>query len=179
VRLVLRTIASAGLACLMAACGAMKSAGEAQPSAPAAAAATTPATATATRSSADELLAYVAHVRALPEAGLAAEAARRRREAGDVARLKAAIALAFSIHAEESDILALVEPLEKRTADRDVRAMAGFLQAMALERRRVKENASARLRDEHKALDAQRQRAESLQQKLDALSELEKSLSER
>jgi hypothetical protein len=173
----LRTLAAAGLACLAAACGAMKGAGEAQPVAPAVA--TAPAPTTAAPSSADNLLAYVAYVRALPEAGLAAEAAKRRREAGDVARLKAAIALAFSSQAEESDILTLVEPLEKRTADRDVRAMAGFLQAMALERRRVKENASARLRDEHKALDAQRQRAESLQQKLDALSELEKSLSAR
>jgi hypothetical protein len=174
---IVRNMAMAGVACLAAGCGAMRGAGDAQPPAPVATVAAAPTA--SPRSSADELLAYMTHVRTLPEAGLAAEAAKRRREAGDVARLKAAIALAFSSQAEESDILALVEPLEKRTADRDVKAMAGFLQAMALERRRVKENASARLRDEHKALDAQRQRAESLQQKLDALSELEKSLSER
>jgi hypothetical protein len=170
-------IAFAALACAPAACSMFKGPGD-RACAPAAVTASTP-TLPATRSSADELLAYVAHVRTLPEAALASEAAKRRREAGDVARLKAAIALAFSSQADESDILAMVEPLEKRTADRDVRAMAGFLQAMILERRRVKENASARLRDEHKALDAQRQRAESLQQKLDALSELEKSLSAR
>lgn len=135
--------------------------------------------AAAARSSADELLAYMAQVRAMAEPALAAEAARRRRESGDLARVKAAMALAFSSQSDEAEILALVEPVEKRAADRDVKAMAGFLQAMVVERRRVKESTAARLRDEHKALDAQRQRADALQQKLEALSELEKSLSDR
>lgn len=165
-------IAATGLACALAACSSMRGPEAPDVKAPV-------ATAEATRSSAGELLAYVAQVRTLPEGALAAEAAKRRREAGEMARLKAAIALAFSSQAGESDILALVEPVERRTADPDMRAMAGFLQAMALERRRVKESASARLRDEHRALDAQRQRADSLQQKLEALSELEKSLSAR
>jgi hypothetical protein len=133
----------------------------------------------AVRSSADELVAYAASIRSFSENALAAEASKRKREAGDVSRVKAAIALSISAQADEGEILALVEPLEKRATDRDVKAMAGFLQAMALERRRLKENAAARLRDEHRASDAQRQRADALQQKLDALSELEKSLSDR
>jgi hypothetical protein len=133
----------------------------------------------AQRSSADELLAYMAQVRAMPEPALSVEAAKRRREPGDLGRVKAAMALSFSAQSDEAEILALVEPVEKRAGDRDVKAMAGFLQAMALERRRVKESSAARLRDERKALDAQRQRAEELQQKLEALSALEKSLSAR
>lgn len=144
-----------------------------------AASAALPGAAAPRRTSADDLLAYMGQVRAMPEAALAAEAAKRKREPGDLARVKAAVALSFSSQVDENEILALVEPVEKRASDRDVKAMAGFLQAMALERRRVKESNAARLRDEHKALDAQRQRADDLQQKLEALSALEKSLSDR
>jgi hypothetical protein len=67
--------------------------------------------------------------------------------------------------------------------------MASFLHTMAGERRRLRESAAAanaRLREERKAVDAQKQRADTLQeraaqlqQKLDALTELEKSLSDR
>ena len=84
---------------------------------------------------------------------------------------------------EESEILALVEvTARKDSAERDVRIMASFLHALATERRRVKESAAAagvRLRDERRATEAQKQRADALQQKLDALTELEKSLSDR
>ena len=135
--------------------------------------------AAAERSPAEDLVAYLAFARGLSENALAAEASKRRHEAGDVSKVKAAIALSLSPQADDAEIVALVEPLERRAADRDVRAMAGFLHVMALERRRLKESASARLRDEHRATDAQRQRADALQQKLDALSELEKSLSDR
>ena len=61
--------------------------------------------------------------------------------------------------------------------------------SMTVERRRLRESAAAAdksLRDERKAVEAQKQRADALQervtqlqQKLDALSEIEKSLSER
>ena len=161
------------LAFLAAACATTK-----EP-APAQSAAVMPAPAGAARSSADDLLAYMARVRAMPEPALAAEVARHRKESGDLSRVKAALALAVSPQSDEAEILALVEPVEKRAGDRDVKAMAGFLQVMALERRRAKESSAARLRDEHKALDAQRQRADDLQQKLEALSALEKSLSNR
>ena len=146
--------------------------------APAEAASVMPAPA-ARRSAAEDLLAYMARVRAMPEPALAAEVATRKKDASDVGRLKAALALAVTPQSDEAEILALVEPVEKHAADRDLKAMAGFLQAMALERRRMKESSAARLRDEHKALDAQRQRADELQQKLEALSALEKSLSDR
>lgn len=138
-----------------------------------------PSPSPATRSSADDLVAYLSFARGLSENALAAEASKRKRETSDVGKVKAAIALSLSPQADDADIVALVEPVEKRATDRDVRAMAGFLHVMALERRRLKESASARLRDEHRATDAQRQRADALQQKLDALSELEKSLSDR
>jgi hypothetical protein len=160
------------LAFLAAACATTR-----QP-APAQSAAVMP-TPAASRSSADDLLAYMARVRTMPEPALAAEVARHRKETGDLSRVKAALALAVSPQSDEAEILALVEPVEKRAGDRDVKAMAGFLQVMALERRRAKESSAARLRDEHKALDAQRQRADDLQQKLEALSALEKSLSDR
>ena len=81
------------------------------------------------------------------------------------------------------DIIALVEPtLKRENGDRDVRAMASFLHVLALERRRLKGSAAgaeAKLRDERRAAETQKQRAEALQQKLDALTELEKSLTDR
>jgi hypothetical protein len=142
-----------------------------------------PSAASADRSAADELVAYLARLRNMSESALNAEAARQKREAGDLARVKAALALSLSLQAEESDILALVDPTARNeSADRDVKAMASFLQVLANERRRLKESAAAagvRLRDERRAHDAQKQRADTLQQKLDALTDLEKSLSDR
>lgn len=149
---------------------------------------TPPAAAPAT-----ELVAYLARLRGLNERGLAAEAVRQkdkaREEPGDLAQLKIAIALSLSSQSEETEILALVEPVAKRSGDDDLKAMAGFLQVQASERRRLKESATtaaARLRDERRASEALKQRADALQeraaqlqQKLDALTELEKSLSDR
>jgi len=145
-----------------------------QPPAP-----TSVATTTA-KSSGEELIAYLARIRTLGESALAAEAARQKREASDLARVKAALALSLTAQADESDILALVDaPARKENVDADVRAMASFVQALAAERRRLKEGAAVRLRDERRAHEAQKQRAETLQQKLDALTELEKSLTDR
>jgi hypothetical protein len=153
------------------------------PDRPAAPAETRQTSASASTPGAADLVAYVARLRGLNDAALAAEAARQRRDAGDVARVKAALALTLSLQADEADILALVEPVAKKdNGDRDVRAMAGFLQVVALERRRLKEGATAagnRLRDERRLHEAQKQRADALQQKLDALTDLEKSLSDR
>ncbi|HEX3098145.1 MAG TPA: hypothetical protein VHQ02_10530 [Usitatibacter sp.] len=141
-----------------------------------------------------ELAAYVASLRGASESRLASEAARQReaaaREPGDVARVKAAIALSLAPHADESEVLALVEPVAARaSAPAEVRGMASFLQVMAQERRRLRESAAAaatHLREERHGREAERQRADALQeraaqlqQKLDALSDLEKSLSNR
>ncbi len=148
-----------------------------QPPAPASVATAT------SKSSAEELIAYLARIRGMGEGALAAEAARQKREASDLARVKAALALSLTAQSEEGDILALVEaPARKENIDADVLAVASFVQALATERRRLKESAAAtavRLRDERRAHEAQKQRAETLQQKLDALTELEKSLSDR
>jgi len=173
----MRWPAACALACLLAACAAPPSTAPAvvESRSTTAAPAQKPAP-----SSADELVAYIARLRPMNEAALAAEVARARRDASDMGRVKAALAVSLTAPADEGEILALVEPVEKHEAgDRDVKAMAGFLHAMAAERRRSKESAAARLRDERRLADAQKQRADGLQQKLDALTELEKSLSDR
>ena len=88
---------------------------------------------------------YLAQLRNMNEAALAAEAADERKPA-------------------------------------EMREMASFLHSMAVERRRLRESAAAanaKLRDERRVAEAQKQRADTLQQKIDALSEIEKSLSER
>lgn len=146
------------------------------------------------RSSAEELLAYMGRLRGLGEAALAGEVTRMRalmqRENDDLTRVKAALAVAVANPAEDAELSALVDPVAKRDGgDADVRSMASFLQVMASERRRLRESAAAaaaRLRDERKASEAQKQRADALQeraaqlqQKLDAFTEIEKSLSDR
>jgi len=146
------------------------------------------------RSAAQELMAYMGKLRAMNESSLAAETTRQRQAAQkqptDVAKLKVAMAMVVAPQAEEADILAVVDPIaRKESAEAEVRAMASFLQGIALERRRLKESAAtagARLRDERKARETEKQRAEAmqeraaqLQQKLDALTDLEKSLSDR
>lgn len=145
------------------------------------------------RSSAQELVSYLARLKGMNDATLNAETTRQRqlvqRHPSDVGRLKVAMALTVA-QSDEADILAVVEPLAKKdAADADVRAMASFLQGIALERRRLKESAAAagtRLRDERRARETEKQRADAmqeraaqLQQKLDALTDLEKSLSDR
>jgi hypothetical protein len=144
--------------------------------------------------SANELMAYMARLRGMNERALAAETARQREMAraqpSELAQIKVAIALSLSSLSEEGDVISLVDPIVRRDgADEDVRAMASFLHVQALERRRLKESAAAsgaKLRDERRAAETQKQRADvlqekaaQLQQKLDALTEIEKSLSDR
>ncbi|QJR10245.1 hypothetical protein DSM104443_01299 [Usitatibacter rugosus] len=145
-------------------------------------------------STADELVAYLARLRDLDDTGLTLEATRQRefikQQPGEVSRLKLALALS-ALQSEESEILMLVEPLarEPKGIDPDVRAMASFLQHQTVERRKLKETAAAagtKAKDDRRALESQRQRADTLQernaqlqQKLDALTNLEKSLSGR
>lgn len=142
----------------------------------------------------ESLASYMEHLHGMNEQALAAEAARQRRlaaaNADDLARVRAALVLSLAPHADEDEILALVGPVVARPdAAGDVRGMASFLQAMASDRRRLRESAAAagqKLREEHHAREQEKQRADALQeraadlqQKLDGLSELEKSLSKR
>jgi hypothetical protein len=145
--------------------------------------------------SADELAAYLAKLRAMSETALATEAARQKKaaaakDANDLQRLRAAIALSVSPQGEDAEVMALAEPIAKREGgDANARAMASFVLLFSAERRRLREAASAAriaARDEKRATETQKQRADALQeraaqlqQKLDALSELEKSLSDR
>jgi len=141
-----------------------------------------------------ELVAYLSRLRGMNERALAQEAARQRELSrgtpNDLSKVKIAIALSLAPQAEDAEILALVDPVVKQpTAEDDLKAMASFLQVQATERRRLKESATAagaRLREERKATEAQKQRADALQeraaqlqQKLDALTEIEKNLSDR
>ncbi len=146
-------------------------------------------------SPADQLLASLSRLKAMDEAALAAEVARSRTAADaaptDLANLEAALALAVSPAGEDAEILARLTPVlrESPPAAPEMRAMAGFLQGMVLERRKLRESASAaaaKYRDERRETlaqkqraDAQQERADRLQQKLEALTNLEKSLSNR
>ncbi len=116
---------------------------------------------------------------------------RAVRVPADFTRLEVALALAATPQADENEILAWVDPLAREggTRDADVRAMASFLHVQATERRKLRESlatANARMRDERREVqsqrtraDAQQERAERLQQTLDALSNLDKSLADR
>ena len=143
---------------------------------------------------ANEIMAYLARIRSLDDRALAAETARQREVArsrpNDLAQVKLAMALSLAAGPEEGEIVTLVETvMRKATADEDLKAMASFLHVQAVERRRLRESAVAagqRLRQERQAAEAQKQRADALQEraaqlqnKLDALTELEKSLSDR
>jgi hypothetical protein len=137
----------------------------------------------AVRGAGEDLGLYLARLRGMGEPALAAEAARQRRDTSDLGRVKAALALSLSAQSDEAEILALVEPVAKKdNGDRETRAMASFLQVVVNERRRLKESAAAAgrgLRDERRLRESEKQRADALQQKLDALTDLEKSLSDR
>ena len=170
------------LACvLVAACAAPDPAGNNVPVTIASPAASAPQGA-ASQTYADDLMSYLARLRTMNEAALAGEAARMKRDTSDVARVKAALALTFSSQPDEGDILELVEPVARKQGATEVRAMAALLQSMANDRKRLKARAAAaagELREERKVAESQKQRAEQLQQKLDALTDLERSLAAR
>ena len=141
-----------------------------------------------------ELVAYLARIRDMGEKPLAAETQRQREAAraqgSDLETVKLGLALSLAPSGDDGEIAVLMEPIARRPgADDDVRAMASFLLVQSADRRRLKEGVAAagsRLRDERRATEAQKQRADALQeraaqlqQKIDALTELEKSLSDR
>ena len=176
----MRRIASLALCALAAACA---SPGPAVVSTPAPASAAGTSTPNASSPSyAEDLMSYLGRLRTMNEAALAGEAARMRRDASDLARVKAALAMTLSSQADEAEIIELVDPVARKQGAGDVRAMAALLNTNAQERRRLKQRAAStagELRDERKLAEAQKQRAEQLQQKLDALTELERSLAAR
>lgn len=144
--------------------------------------------------SAEELLAYMARLRSLNDGALAAEATRQRqliqRDPSDLARVKAALAIAMAHPNEDAELAGLVDPIARRDGgDADIKTMASFLHSLAADRRRQRESAAAlaaRAREDRRSAEVQKQRADALQeratqlqQKLDALTEIEKSLSDR
>jgi len=134
-------------------------------------------------SSAQDLVAYLGRLRGMSDGALGAEAARQKRAGGDAPRVKAALALSLVATSDEAEIMALVDPVARsESADPGLRAMASYVQALAADRRHLKESSSgaqSRLAAERRAAETQRQRADALQQKLDALTDLERSLADR
>ena len=144
---------------------------------------------------ADRLLASLARLLAMDESALNAEISRRRADLaanpGDLARVEAAMAVAMAPAPDDDLVAALVAPVlaEFPPAEPDLRAMAGFLQGLASERRKLRDGlaaASAKSREDRREAHAQRLRAEAqqeradrLQAKLEALTNLEKSLANR
>ena len=176
----MRRIACLALCAFAAACASPEPAVVSTPGQ--ASAAGTPTSNASSPSYAEDLMSYLGRLRTMNEAALAGEAARMRRDASDLARVKAALAMTLSSQADEAEIIELVEPVARKQGAGDVRAMAALLNTNAQERRRLKQRAASaagELRDERKLAEAQKQRAEQLQQKLDALTELEKSLAQR
>jgi len=145
-------------------------------------------------SEADQLVARLARLNAVGPAEQQAEIARLKdstaRAPTDVGRVELAFALTAS-GADEAEILAALEPVTREggTASVDVKSVAGFLQGVVLERRKLKEGlaaANSRATADRKAAEAGRQKEAQLQEqlarlqkKLDALTNLEKSLSDR
>ena len=185
----LAAVAAAGV--LLTACGALESLVAPAPAATAATAVPDPDVRV---TAGGELVAYLARIRDLGERALAAETARQREAArtsgSELESVKLALAMSLAPGSDEGEIATLMEPVSrKRTIDDDVRAMASFLLVQSAERKRLKEGVAAagsRLRDERRAHEAQKQRAEALQeravqlqQKIEALTELEKTLSDR
>jgi hypothetical protein len=146
-------------------------------------------------SPAEQILATLVRLKAMDDVALATEVAKARAAAdaapGDLAHLEAALALSVWPAADDAEILARLAPVlrESPPAPPEMRAMAGFLQGMVLERRKLRESttaAAAKSRDDRREAlaqkqraDAQQERADRLQQKLEALTNLEKSLTNR
>ena len=140
------------------------------------------------------LVDYLRQLEALSPQAREAETARARelalRDGTTAARTRAALALSLEPEPDDATILSLLEPVVASEPEgSEVRVVASFLHAMASGRRRLRESADtagSKLREEHRAREAEHGRAETervraaeLQQKLDALSELEKTLSDQ
>ena len=91
---------------------------------------------------------------------------------------------------DEAELQALSSAVEKAAVSEPrLKPLASFLHEVAIDRRRLRDNltaSTAKLRDERRAhealrarVDAAQERVTQLQQKLEALSALEKSLSDR
>jgi len=145
-------------------------------------------------SDAEQLVTRLGRLNAAGPAEQQTEVARLKesteRAPTDVGRVELAFALTAS-GADEGEILAALEPVTREggTASVDVKSVAGFLQGVILERRKLKESlaaANARAGADRKSAEASRQKEVQLQEqlsrlqkKLDALTNLEKSLSDR
>jgi hypothetical protein len=154
-----------------------------------------PTRAPAERATAERLLASLARMIAMDEHALAAEASRAREAAergtDSFASVEAALALSMAAAPDDAQVLALVAPVLAAypPVEPEIRAMAGFLQAIASDRRKLRDSlatASAKSRDDRREAQSQRLRAEAqqeradrLQLKLEALTNLEKSLANR
>ncbi len=140
-----------------------------------------------------ELMAYLLQVRTLSPSALAEEGARTRealaRDHGDAVRIKAAVAAQGN--GDDADVLSLLEPLvqDSSAAKPELKGVALLLYQGAQERKKARDMASAaaaRVRDAQKASETAqakseqlRKQVEELEQKLNAVKTIEKSLIQR
>lgn len=141
----------------------------------------------------ESIMAYVLKVRNMGNSVLTDEIQRQRemlaRERTDLHRLKLAVLLIQSGSTEETEVLALVEPVTQEQADPNLRALAVLLHTTATERRKTRESllaAQGRLREAQKNQentqhrnDQLRKQVEEMEKKLTALKSIEKSLIQR
>ena len=138
-------------------------------------------------------MAYVLKVRNMGNAGLMEEMQREKealqRERLDLHRLKLALLLVQAGNSDETEILALVEPVTQEQVDPNLRALAVLLQTTLVDRRKTRESlqaAQGRLREAQKVQESAQARndqlkkqLEDLERKLTALKSIEHSLIQR
>lgn len=128
----------------------------------------------------ESLLTYFEYAKKLPGPDLNREHERIKQTfvngRSDFTRLRYALLLTMpnSTFRDEGRALALLEPLLKEgaAASPALRSFAYFLNAGITEHRRIEESANQKLREEQK-------RSETLEQKLDAIKSIEKTIIER
>lgn len=113
------------------------------------------------------------------------------RDKSELTRLKLALLLASNANTDDGELMTLLEPLvqDAPSAKPGIRALATLVHDSAYERKRTKDSlaaAQARLREAQKSqesnlarVDQQRRQIEDLENKLNALKTIEKSLIQR
>jgi hypothetical protein len=141
----------------------------------------------------ESIMAYVLKVRNMGNSVLTDEIQRERdalsRERNDLHRIKLAVLLIQTGNADETEVLALVDPVTQEQVDPNLRALAVLLHTTLGERRRTRESllsTQVRLREAQKTQESTQTRndqlkkqVEDLERKLTALKSIEQSLIQR
>ena len=126
----------------------------------------------------DELLQYTTYLKKLSATDLNRELeTTRQKPKSDSSRLELAIiySLPGLLTHDDAKALAILDPLIKESSSTSIKNLASMMITFIMENKRLEENTQVLT---NKLKDEQKQSAE-LQQKLEALKSIEKSLSER